>query len=772
MKIYRSLCLFLATALMAARCNSTLAQTLLPITVTHYDLSLDIRNFTAKTLFGEAALSLKARVDGADMLQVNLLGMTIDSAKLGNAVLVVQRQGDTVRILLPQPLAANGTAGIVVWYHGTPAIEPYNWGGFHFDNGLAYNLGIAFEADPHTYGRAMYPCLDEFHERATYQYHITTDTNMVAVCGGIHTSTDTNPDHTLTHHWVMAQPIPAYLASVAVSAYLPRFDTFNGMVRDIPIGLYFKASDSTRVKNLFSNLKAVTTGFEEAWGPYPFDRIGFCGTNQGAMEHAANVAYPVGSLGSGNEWLWAHELSHMWFGDMVTCANAEEMWLNEGWAVFNEYLTQEILYGKEAYTTYMKDKHRSVISQCHLIDNGYRALVGIPNEYTYGETVYQKGGLVTHALRSYLGDDLFFPAIRAWLQHKKFNHATSAELRDFLTQHTGTDVSGFFEGWVFNPGFPAFVIDSLQITPEGYGYKAKGFVHQKLRDAPSLFTQNRLPVVFYDSLGRMVSELTVDINGEYAAFETTMGYKPAWALADPEIRIPGAMTGDRRVIKGTGNTDFAGSYFRLITNVNPDSAVVHVTHYRVAPDPLKTPVDGWVLSDFRFWQVKGHFPAGFDATGRFTYSKTLHLDDSLLISTADSLMILFRPDARSDWQMIDAVRQGTSFAGNIMVSHLKPGDYTLAVKKFGTGIPNPDPDKTGQLRIYPNPSQGMVVIETPAQAGQIEVFSAEGRRVFDQQTSAGTRTIRWQAPAQGQYFVRFTPAGRNAGATEKVLVVR
>jgi len=316
------------------------------------------------------------------------------------------------------------------------------------------------------------------------------------------------------------------------------------------------------------------------------------------------------------------------------------------------------------------------------------------------------------------------------------------------------------------------VIDSLQITPEGYGYKAKGFVHQKLRDAPSLFTQNRLPVVFYDSLGRMVSEHTVAVNGEFATFETTMGYKPAWALADPDIRVPGAMTGDRRVIKGTGNTDFAGSYFRLITNVNPDSAVIHVTHYRVAPDPLKTPVDGWVLSDFRFWQVKGHFPAGFDATGRFTYSKTLHLDDSLLVSTADSLMILYRADARSDWQMIDALRQGTSFAGNILVSHLKPGDYTLAVKKFGTGIQNPDTGETGHFRIYPNPSQGVVVIETASQTGLVEVFSADGRRVFGQQTTSASQSVRWQAPAQGPYFVRFTPAGRKSGSFEKVVVVK
>lgn len=750
----------------------TFSQALLPITVTHYDLTLDVRDFASKTLYGKAVLTLKPRVDNVQIVQLNLLNMPIDSAKANGVLVSAERSDDTVRIQLPEPLFLNGVGEVTLWYHGIPAIEPSNWGGFHFDNGLAYNLGIAFEANPHNYGRAMFPCIDEFHERATYSYHITTDTNMTAVCGGVHLSTDTNQDYTLTHHWSMAQSIPAYLASVAVSKYLPRIDTFLGEERSIPIGLYFKASDSAKVKNLFVNLKQVLAGFEEAWGPYPFDRVGFCGTNQGAMEHAANVAYPVGSLGAGNEWLWAHELSHMWFGDMVTCANAEEMWLNEGWAVFNEYLTQEILYGKEAYTEYMKEKHRDVISQCHLIDNGYRALVGIPNEYTYGETVYQKGGLVAHALRSYLGDEVFFPAIRSWLQLKKFGDASSIEMRDFLTQYTGTDMSGFFNSWVFNAGFPAFVVDSLQVLTNGNEYDVKGYIHQKLRNAPGFFTQNRLPVALFDSSGQQIALVSVEVNGEYAVFETATNKKPGWTIVDPEICIPGAMTVDQQVIKGTGNTDFSGTYFRLITNANPDSAVMHVTHYRVAPDSMKIPVDGWVLSDYRYWQIKGTFPQGFDATGRFSYSKTLHLDDSLLVSSADSLMILYRKDARHDWQMIQATRQGTSFAGNIMVNNLQPGEYTLAIKKFGTGIDAPHPSETGLLRVYPNPSRGIVEIETGGRQGVVEVFTLGGERVFMYQTYAGESTIRWLASSQGSYFVKFTSSKTGSSMVEKVMVVR
>lgn len=748
----KALMLLIVTAILHV---GALGQVYFPVTVTHYDLSLDIRNFSQKTLYGKAVISILSREDQSAVVQLNLLGMSIDSVKMDNELLQVDRSGDTIRIALPQPMAAGQQAFLSIWYQGTPTIEPYNWGGFHFDNGLAYNLGIAFEADPHNYGRCMFPCIDEFHERATYDYHITTDTNMYAVCGGTMQGVDHNGDGSLTYHWQMAQSVPAYLASVAVSSYLPREDVFVGQEREIPIGLHFKASDSTRVKALFSNLKAVTAGFEAAWGPYPFDRIGFCGTNKGAMEHAANVAYPVGSLGAENEWLWAHELSHMWFGDMVTCANAEEMWLNEGWAVFNEYLTQEILYGNEAYDSYLKNKHRDVISGAHLADGGYRALVGIPTEYTYGETVYQKGGLVAHALRWYLGDEKFFPAVRAWLQHKKFNHATSVELRDFLSQQTGVDLTGFFDGWVFNPGFPAFVVDSMQIVPDGYGWKTKGFVQQKLRDAPAFFTQNRVPVLLYDSTGRFQGADTVDVSGQTAVFEITTGIKPAWALVDPDIRVPTAMTTERRTVKSTGTIDFSDTYFKLIVNALVDSAVVHVSHYRVAPDPLKTPVDGWVLSNFRFWQVKGCFPEGFDATGRFTYSKSLHIDDSLLVSSADSLMLLYRPDASCDWQLTDAVKQGTAFAGAVLVNHLKPGDYVLAIKKFGTGIGQLPVRDSQKLKVFPNPSDGWVTLETGYQDGMIEIFNLLGECVLRKDVDKMQHHFLWQSPLAGTYLVRF-----------------
>ena len=127
------------------------------------------------------------------------------------------------------------------------------------------------------------------------------------------------------------------------------------------------------------------------------------------MEHATNITYPNSSINGSlsDEWLYAHELSHMWFGDKVTCASADDMWLNEGWAVFCESVFREGLYGKESYKTTMRSKLKDVLQFTHIKDGGYRALYGIPPEYTYGSTVYDKGGQVAHTLRGYLGDSLF-----------------------------------------------------------------------------------------------------------------------------------------------------------------------------------------------------------------------------------------------------------------------------------------------------------------------------------------------------------------------------
>jgi aminopeptidase N len=128
-------------------------------------------------------------------------------------------------------------------------------------------------------------------------------------------------------------------------------DSYSGIENDIPITYYVRPADTVKIPGTFQRIHEVMALFEEKFGAYDWPRVGYVGTSKGAMEHASNIAYPNSCItGNSNyEWLYTHELSHMWFGDKVTCCSAEEMWINEGWATFCEHYYTEVLYDQETY---------------------------------------------------------------------------------------------------------------------------------------------------------------------------------------------------------------------------------------------------------------------------------------------------------------------------------------------------------------------------------------------------------------------------------------
>ena len=93
-----------------------------------------------------------------------------------------------------------------------------------------------------------------------------------------------------------------------------------------------------------------------------------------------------------------------WFGDLVTCARAEEMYINEGFAEYMSYMFLETVYGRPRYMQEVRDNHRTMVHNSHLTDEGWWALADMPQDFTYGTITYNKGADVLHTLRSYLGD--------------------------------------------------------------------------------------------------------------------------------------------------------------------------------------------------------------------------------------------------------------------------------------------------------------------------------------------------------------------------------
>jgi hypothetical protein len=727
---------------------------------THYEIHINSIDFQAKSITGSTTVTLTPLSEQVDTINLELVQLAASAAWLNGIPVTDFIQTDSlVKIVPSSPLLPGDTATVRINYQGIPFHEA--WGGFHFSGEYAFNMGVGLSTIPHNLGKTWYPCVDNFTDRATYDVYCTMPDGKMAVGGGMLVEVLDNGNGTSTFHWNLAQTVPTYLSSLAVGDYAAVHDSFTGMNGEIPIDIYARPQDSIKVAGTFVNLKEIISLFEECMGPYSWDRVGYTSTALGSMEHATNIFIPH-SFVTGTtayESTIAHELVHMWMGDKVTCSSAEEMWINEGWATFFAMYYKLGLYGNEAgYKQEMRAKSSGVLQYCHTPsgDGSYFPLNRIPQEYTYGMAAYDKGSTVCQALRFYLGDSLFFGALRDFIDVYAFDDASSYDMRDAMTAYTGIDMSGFFDNFVLNPGTPHYSVDYFMIEDNKKDmFNVRVFVKQKRKGPAFTGNGNIMEVMFMDDNWNRYTD-TIHFNGLTGSSLKSLPFSPSIVLVDPEEKMCDATTDNYRTIKTAGNYTFDKSYFTLEVETIGDSAFVQVTHNWAPPDSLKTPVPGLRLSDYRYWRVDGIIPEGFSATGKFTYNVNGFLDNTLITSSSDTLIILYRKNATEDWQEIEFTKIGPWNVGNIIVNDLKRGEYTMAVKEAGVGSYEPILPKKNAIEIYPNPSaEGFVITIFSENATELRIYSESGTLVKSFGVEQGENRIGWtpEGIASGTYLV-------------------
>lgn len=760
--------------------NALNAQISDSIDVVHYTITIDSIGFSQKYLRAEAEL-LITPAENAGPLQgitLELLGLHVDSVYYGLQKIPSFVQADTLlRFDISPPIALYDTQSITVFYSGTPHVEPYNWGGFHFQgSAYAYNLGIAIEDLPHNYGKVMFPCVDDFVDRATYAFIIRTPANMTGVANGYLNATTQLPDGRIQWHWKLDQSIPTYLACVAVSDYTVISDTFQSVNGPIPTTIHVRPDDSLKAVNSFVNLVPVCEVFEQHFGPYVWPRVGYVIAPKGAMEHASCITYPRNTVdGSLNyEYLYAHELAHMWFGDLVTCENAGEMWLNEGWASFAEFIYKEGLYGKDAMKDYVRKTLKGILQNAHIEEGGYRPLYGMPVQYTYGTTIYDKGACVAHTLRAYLGDSLFFPAVQKYLEDFAFQEASTQDMINSMEQESGVNLQDFFDAWVYSPGFPHFRIDSMRVfVPTGPPpiYSVDVYLSQQGKGTTSLANSNRIGILFMNNQGERFSTV-VEFSGAQGVVNVQLPFYPDEAFIDPEEKICDATTDVFKTIKTTGKIIFADTWFEAEIASVQDSALLRATHHWVAPEPMNPPLPGFRISDYRYWSVNGIWDAGLQGNLRFFFTKFSNLDNGIIFNAADSIVLLHRKGPGYPWSFFPATMEGQTYQGYMVTDTILHGDFAIGVydhEYLGTMQGSSD---TESCRVYPNPSSDTFKIKCGyPEVSALRIFSGEGKEVFFQDVKQDSAIILWDAQSLpvGNYFLVFENAkGKAIGSTKLV----
>lgn len=735
--------------------------------ILHYQIDLDLTDIPAGNLTARAQLRISPRLNSVRRLNLDLHQLQVDSLRLRKKSDSLYRAWNSYHYVdsllavdLPKGLQTTDTLELRVYYQGQPKKDVTGWGGVHRSQGYYYNLGVGFGANPHTFGRAWFPCYDNFVEKSTYHLRVKSKLPLRPLLSGGHQTIQQLGGDTIVTEAKLNQAIPTYLVSFALSNYQFLKDTVQAQQGTLPILLAAKAADTANLKASFANLKPTLKAFEHYFGSYKWPRIGYAATTVGAMEHATSISYPL-SLINGNlsgESIMAHELAHHWWGNLVTCRTADDMWINEGMAEYCSHLYQERVYSRERYLKAVRENAYNVLQIAHSRDNGYRSLVGMPHELVYGFHTYQKGAMVAHNMRHYLGDSLFFNGLQALLRQNAQGNLSTTAFRDSLMAITGVSaLQDFFQNWIQDPGFPQFSVDSLHYDAStGAAYVE---LQQRLYEAPHFYRKVPVDVTFFDSTGTSVTRRLVHSGAQSQHPAITLPFEPYFAFANYSGSLLTASVFDRHVINSP--TAFAAEYADWKGQVKQysDSGTVLIAQHLVAPGG-QAPFY-YRASNRRYFTIQkvGLQGTELQATLRFNGSSR-GWDNDLLTQGNDSLTLLYRPYGNARWQIyphqVKKAGSASSTVGDIEISPVLSGDYVLANTASGIGLPEQFKNEPG-FALYPNPSEGFYVISIAdfqaKDTYHFKLYAANGALLQQRQLQSDTLRLSMEGKSPGTYYI-------------------
>jgi aminopeptidase N len=382
-------------------------------------------------------------------------GYIIDSVLFNGLHTEYLRDEKGITIVLPGTKDPSALFSVGVSYHGQHQVNGdgiTNGWDFNWEIPVTWTLSEPFSA------RDWFPVKQSLADKIdSLDVSIHVPPGRKAGSNGILVSVDTLSDNSLIYHWKSRYPIAYYLVSFSLADYL-EYDFYvqqdgNSDSLLVQNYLYNRQTMPEAVKEDVNKTAGLINLYSELFGPYPFpeEKYGHCmAPIGGGMEHQTMT-----TLSGFGFNLVAHELAHMWFGDLVTCSSWNDIWLNEGFASYAEYLALENMVSKEKADEWMRNAQHSAMS----VPQG--SVYVPPGEDQYESRIfnsylsYKKGAALLHMIRYELGnDELFFQILRRYLEVHALGFSTNEEFVDVLEEFSGKSYRNFFNQWYYGKGYP------------------------------------------------------------------------------------------------------------------------------------------------------------------------------------------------------------------------------------------------------------------------------------------------------------------------------
>ena len=430
-----------------------------PIDIVSYHLDLDIDTDSAR-VDATATLTLKAleRIDGVEL---DLVGFQVEEISVDGVTALFTRDGDLLEINLGTSLATGESTEIEIHYSGVPTTGG-GLGLFIRPNGedILYTM-----AEPDG-AKLWFPCNDTPADKATLDLTVHLDQPWILTSNGLQTQKSTSGGKTTTR-WISRDPMATYLMSFDAANYQVWFDTAGS----VPLQFYARSQYAFNAELQWANTGAMVEAFGKRYVPYPFEKYG---TVEAPMVYSGMEHQSLTLMGSKvlekTGWdadnLVSHELAHQWFGDYLSPVDWRDIWLNEGFATYNEAVWKELQAGgdteagRNALIYYMSDMNEWF--QREGDENGSP----LYDPYVlFGSTVYERGALTLHMLRYVMGSAGFFATMERYLQEHGFGNVTTTDLVTAAEREYGGELTWFFDAWVFSDAvYPMEVATDWQVN--------------------------------------------------------------------------------------------------------------------------------------------------------------------------------------------------------------------------------------------------------------------------------------------------------------------
>ncbi len=429
--------------------------------VKFYFLDLEADNLST---FIKGNVSITAQVVSTPLAEfvVELINaLQVDSVYFNNTKINFTHSADEISVTLPSPLPVGEVFEATFFYQGNPQT-----GGFFsgISNGFSSSWGnqVTWTLSEPLNAKVWFPCKQVLEDKAdSVDIFITVPDHLKAGSNGLLTNTVPLPENRLRFEWKTRYPIAYYLISMSIASYV-EYSLFAEPEGVDPILIQNFVYDNPGTLPFFKNdideVKDMVELFSERFGLYPFhgEKYGHCmAPFGGGMEHQTMT-----SLGFFDFGLDAHELGHQWFGDNVTCSSWQDIWLNEGFATYSEYLAREYLRSKSDADNWMADNYANVLSQTSGSVYVPAAQAEDENRIFDGRLSYDKGSALVHMIRNILSDDeVFFDLLKSYQNDFGRRVASGEDFRSLLEFKSGIDFQNFFEDWYYGQGYPIYEIE-------------------------------------------------------------------------------------------------------------------------------------------------------------------------------------------------------------------------------------------------------------------------------------------------------------------------